>query len=103
MSNQPGRFVFVLNPLPGFEGYSDGSSVEDDAPAGGLRGTDNIQLAAKGDLRCDACESGGSYGTSAMYNIEGKNLCSDCAVKSMELGGAPGSLKIKKLGPHLIK
>jgi hypothetical protein len=27
------------------------------------------------------CESGGTFGTSGMFNISGKRLCWDCAVK----------------------
>ena len=58
-------------------------------------------------IRCQGisagCQSGGSYGTSAMYRIDGKNLCFSCAVKSRELQGNPGGEQIKLLEPYLIQ
>jgi RHS repeat-associated protein len=44
-----------------------------------------------GGLSCQGfpagCQSGGSYGTSAMYCVGGKNLCRNCAVKILGIGG----------------
>ncbi|MGA8078704.1 MAG: hypothetical protein WB868_15135, partial [Xanthobacteraceae bacterium] len=66
----------------------------------------DIQLAASGGLRCDGfsagCQNGGSYGTTAMYNVFGRNLCMDCAVKVLGLENEPPSEKVLKLSPHLI-
>src|SRR5690349_2100316 len=48
------------------------------------------QLGFKCDRFSAGCQSGGSYGTAAMYNIGGRNLCMSCAVKMMGSGGLPG-------------
>ena len=54
---------------------------------------DLIHVAA--GLRCDGfpsgCQSGGSYGSSGMYNINGRVLCIDCAIKFFGLQGEPKS------------
>lgn len=69
--------------------------------------TSGNQLAAAGDLKCDGfsagCQSGGSYGTSAMYNIGGRNLCMSCAVKIKGLGGLPGVRQIMILRPYELE
>jgi RHS repeat-associated protein len=48
------------------------------------------------------CQSGGSYGTSGMYNIGGRTLCRDCAIKLLGLQGLPGRQQTIELTPHLI-
>lgn len=48
------------------------------------------------------CQSGGSFGSTAIYNINGKNLCRDCAVKALNIGGLPGGQQVKILTPYLI-
>ena len=57
-------------------------------------------------LKCEGfaggCQSGGSYGSSAMYNIYGRNLCWDCAVKILDVQNASSSEKVLRLEPHLI-
>jgi hypothetical protein len=69
-----------------------------DSSAGGSaddanQGSDLIHVAA--GLRCDGfpsgCQSGGSYGSSGMYNINGRVLCIDCAIKFFGLQGEPKS------------
>jgi hypothetical protein len=61
---------------------------------------------ASGGLRCEGfpsgCQSGGSYGTSAMYHIDGKNFCNDCAVKYFSLQDEPAAEKIRILNPFTI-
>jgi hypothetical protein len=42
---------------------------------------------AAGDLACEGmrggCESGGDWGSTAAYRVEGRNLCVKCAVKRL--------------------
>jgi len=73
----------------------------------GLSNIPNIQLAATGGLRCDGfssgCQSGGSYGSSGMYNIDGHVLCMDCAIKFFSLQDDSPKERARTLGPFLIK
>ncbi len=59
------------------------------------------------NLRCDGfsggCQSGGSYGTSAMYQIRGKNLCRDCAVKILGIGNDTSREQTRVLSPFQIQ
>ena len=63
-------------------------------------------LAAVGDLPCDGifdgCQLGGSYGTTAGYRISGRNLCTHCAVKMLEVEGKPGAEQIRTLRPFSL-
>jgi hypothetical protein len=56
-------------------------------------GGDGFQIASAGDLKCHGfsgvCQSGGTYGTEAMYRIFGRNVCRDCAVKVWALKTSP--------------
>jgi hypothetical protein len=65
-----------------------------------------VQVAAVGDLKCQGfsggCQSGGTYGTGAMYRIFGRNVCRDCAVKMMGLENESGAAQTKALAPYLI-
>ena len=64
----------------------------------------NMRLA--GNFRCEGfsagCQSGGSYGTTPKYNVYGRNLCWDCAVKILGIQDASSSEKVLWLTPHLI-
>lgn len=66
-----------------------------------------FQIAGSGNLKCDGfsagCQSGGTFGTAAMYHIFGRNLCRDCAVKMMGLENLPGSEQTKTLERYLIE
>lgn len=64
---------------------------------------EHIAPAAAGDLRCDSCAGGGSWGTTGMYDIERKTLCWQCAVKQLGLGGLPGTEQSETLTPFLRK
>lgn len=59
-----------------------------------------------GGLRCEGfsagCQSGGSYGTTATYNVFNRNLCMDCAVKMLGIQNEPSNVKVLKLSPYLI-
>lgn len=48
-----------------------------------LAGTERVRVAA--GPKCDGfsggCQSGGTFGTTGMFKILGRNLCKDCAVK----------------------
>ncbi len=69
---------------------------------GGAEGS--FEVAARGDIPCQGgyCESGGTYGTAAMYHILGRNVCRDCAVKIMGLENLPGGQQTKELEDYLI-
>jgi hypothetical protein len=73
----------------------------------GTSGTSSIQVAGAGDLRCEGfsagCQSGGSYGTSAMYRIRGLNLCRNCAVKILGIENAPSNEQVDTLDPFSIQ
>lgn len=65
-----------------------------------------FRLPQQGGLRCDGfsggCQTSGSYGTTALYNVFGRNLCMDCAVKMLGIQNDSSSEKVLKLSPHLI-
>jgi hypothetical protein len=63
----------------------------------------DVDIAATGDLQCEACPSGGSWGATAMYEIYGRKMCRSCAVKELGIGDLPGAEQIKYLEPFLIK
>ena len=65
----------------------------------------NIIPAAAGDLKCvgGACKSGGSWGTTGMYQIEGKNLCRSCAIKQLGIGNDPAQELMKSLERYLLR
>lgn len=66
-----------------------------------------FQIAASGDLKCQGfsggCQSGGTYGTAAMYRIFSRNVCRDCAVKMMGLENETGSEQSRILERYLIE
>ncbi len=80
------------------------SRVPPKNPGAGEWATDgsDIEIAARGDLPCQACPSGGSYGTTGMCRIEGKILCHDCALKAVGAESEPASEKMQTLRPYLI-
>lgn len=86
-------------------GQNDSSAGESD---NGVNPSDapNIQIAAAGGLRCDGfaggCQSGGTYGTSGMYNIDGRVLCIDCAVKYFGLQDETPGARARFLERFLI-
>ena len=53
-------------------------------------GDDNTDVAAAGDLWCEACPNRGTWGTTAMYGINGVKMCRDCAVKARKIEHLPG-------------
>lgn len=69
---------------------------------------DAIIPAAWGDLRCEGassgggCSSGGDYGTTAMYQVEGRNLCHKCAVKQLGFEDEPSSELPRIMRPFLL-
>ncbi|MBI3198348.1 MAG: hypothetical protein HYZ40_12755 [Rhodospirillales bacterium] len=60
---------------------------------------ENIVPAAAGDLKCvgGACKSGGSWGTTGMYQLEGKTLCRSCAIKQLDIENDPAEEIMKTL------
>lgn len=70
------------------------STASDWKPANTLLSGANatVELAAAGDLKCQGvCGQGGSYGTTAAYNVENKSVCRSCAVKRLGIEGLPGN------------
>lgn len=63
------------------------------------------QLAASG-LKCDGftagCQNGGSWGTSAIYGIRGRNLCRACAVKMYGIEDEPAKEQTRILERYLL-
>jgi len=88
----------------GASNFADDGS--DSANGVGQPSIPDIQLAAAGGLRCDGfasgCQSGGSYGASGMYNIEGHVLCMDCAIKFFGLQDESAREKARTLDRFLI-
>jgi hypothetical protein len=76
-----------------------GSIIQADNPAAAP-----IRLAG---LRCEGfsagCQSGGSYGANAMYRIDGRNLCTDCAVKMLGVQNESAGEKILTLTPFSLE
>jgi RHS repeat-associated protein len=66
-----------------------------------------IQSAAAGDLKCQGfsagCQNGGSYGGTAGFNIEGRNVCAGCAVKMLGVENEPAAVKTITLQPFEIR
>ena len=62
-----------------------------------------VDIAATGDLRCEVCPRGGSWGTTATYEIYGRKMCRDCAVKELGIGDQPGAEQIRHLELFPIK
>ncbi len=62
-----------------------------------------VEPGAAGDLRCEACPSGGTYGTTGAFRVENRILCTQCAVKRLGYGGAPSSELPRLLAPYLLK
>jgi hypothetical protein len=57
---------------------------------------------AAGDLKCEGlCSSGGSWGSTGMYNIGGRNLCHSCAVKILRIENLSPVEQMKRLQEHL--
>lgn len=52
-------------------------------------------------LRCDGfsggCQSGGTFGTTGMVKLFGKNFCMDCAVKALGIQNLPPSQQLEIL------
>jgi hypothetical protein len=62
----------------------------------------DVEPAAAGDLRCQACASGGDYGTTGSYRIENRILCQKCAVKHLGLENEPSSTQPGALRPWIL-
>lgn len=73
-------------------------------PGGGEWTNDGgeVEVAAAGDQKCQTCPSGGSYGATGMFRMEGKIRCWDCAIKAAGAQDLPGDEKIRILEPYLL-
>jgi hypothetical protein len=62
------------------------------------RPPDNIRLAAAGDLKCEGfsggCQNGGDRGTTGMYGVTGRTVCTNCAVKMLGIENEPAAGKV---------
>ena len=59
-------------------------------------------------LRCDGavsggCTRGGSFGSSAMYGMDGKSLCYSCIVKYLEISELPAKIKANILKRYILQ
>jgi hypothetical protein len=90
------------------------STPEEWKPAPTLLGgveprTLDTQIAAAGDLRCEGmrggggCSRGGSYGSTAMYEVEGRKICGPCAVRAIGATTLPHSEQMEMLRPFLLQ
>ncbi|MDR3569804.1 MAG: hypothetical protein P4L43_17410 [Syntrophobacteraceae bacterium] len=61
-----------------------------------------IQLAAAGDIPCQGCPNGGSYGSTGMYLIGGKVLCYDCAVKMLGIANMDSAQRAPIMERYLL-
>lgn len=65
-----------------------------------LAGTERVRVAA--GPKCDGfsggCQSGGTFGTTGMFKILGRNLCKDCAVKFFGIEDLSGAEQLDYLG-----
>ena len=65
-----------------------------------LAATERVRVAA--GPRCDGfssgCQSGGTFGTTGMFKILGRNLCKDCAVKFFSIEDLSGAEQLDYLG-----
>jgi hypothetical protein len=95
----------LLDSTEAVEGHS---ATGDDIDAIVTRPTDpaapdgkHVVPVAAGDLKCvgGSCASGGSWGTTGMYYIEGKTLCRSCAVKQLGMENSPADELIRTLEP----
>jgi Phage portal protein len=94
------RAQLGLDPVPGTAAKSDANPAARSFPGnGGER-----KIAASGDPPCQGgyCESGGSYGSTAMYHVLGRNVCRDCAVKMLGLDNEPAAVKTEELNRRII-
>ncbi|MFI5001287.1 MAG: hypothetical protein ACHQK9_15525 [Reyranellales bacterium] len=73
------------------------STVSEWKPKPTLLSGDGTELAAVGDLRCEACPSGGTWGTTGAYKVENTIMCRECAVKRLGIENLPGSEQNKIL------
>ena len=86
-----------------FDGHDSDGGSDETSPSG----KSNVQVAADWGLPCDGyaggCQSGGTYGTNAMYRIRGLNLCRNCAVKILGIENAPSNEQVDTLDPFSIQ
>jgi hypothetical protein len=112
-AGKPGGGEWTIEGADGFAGDANDSADDRSDNYGGGSADDanetnvpNIQIAAAGGLRCDGipsgCQSGGTYGTNAMYRIRGKNLCRDCAVKILGIENEISNEQVLTLEPFSI-
>lgn len=53
------------------------------------------------DYKCEGvCSQGGSYGTTPMFCVFGKNVCRECAVKLLGIGDETGAQQTRILKPY---
>lgn len=51
---------------------------------------DDVSTVAAGDLRCEVCPRGGTWGTTGAYEVGRTIMCRECAVKRLGVENAPG-------------
>jgi hypothetical protein len=97
-----------LDSFETIEGRAPGSADIDDIVARSIAqvtpDNGNIVPTAAGDLKCvgGSCKSGGSWGSTGMYGINGRPLCRSCAVKELGIANEPAAEQILILTPRLL-
>jgi hypothetical protein len=83
------------------------SNIDDDARADQSVDDTNRPVLVAQNLPCDGfsggCQSGGTYGTNAMYHISGLHLCRDCAVKMLGVQTESSREQTRTLSPFQIQ
>lgn len=92
----------TFNPAPTANFAFLGGGVAGMARHPALPAVQDFEPVAAGDLKCQACASGGDYGTTGAYRIENRILCQKCAVKHLGFGNEPSSTQPGLLRPWIL-
>jgi hypothetical protein len=106
----PGGGRWTRDGTNNFADHANGSASDRNDSSAGRPADDanqsNKPIHVAAGLQCDGfpsgCQSGGSFGSSGMYNINGRVLCIDCAIKFFGLQDASQSERASTLGRFLI-
>lgn len=67
---------------------------------------DPVRIAAIGDLKCEGfpggCTTGGSRGTTGMYGVNQRTLCTSCAIKILGIGNQTGREQADTLMRYIL-
>lgn len=107
---QPNRYIRDMSRYPLEWGWEQPQATEASATTDSPRETllgrkprqeDDVYDAAWGDRRC--VNHPKKSGQTGAYEVEGRILCRDCAVKSLGIGDEPRNEQYKTLIPYELK